>query len=64
MSQSLLNSTRNVKLKTRCQFLSNVLKDGQSLDGFFLPYSVHIFKSEVQLVISLVCQILGLNDDC
>ena len=47
-----------------CNFLSSVLKKGQSLDGLFLPYPVHIIKDEVQLVVSLVCQILGLDDDC
>ena len=25
---------------------------------------MHIFKNEVQLVVSLICQILGLDDDC
>ena len=50
--------------EVRCKFLSNILKEGQSLDGLFLPYYVHIFKDEVQLVVSLVCQILGLDDDC
>ena len=35
----------------------------QSLEGLFLPYSIHIFKEEVQLVVSLVCQILGLDND-
>ena len=25
---------------------------------------MHIFKDEVQLVISLVCQVLGQDDDC
>ena len=44
--------------------MSSILKEGQSLDGLFLPYRVHIFKNEVQLVVSLVCQILGLDDDC
>ena len=63
MSQSLLKFTRG-ETETRCQFLSSVLKEGQSLHGFFLPYPVHIFKNEVQLVVSLVCQILGLDDDC
>ena len=47
-----------------CQFLSNILKEGQSLDGLFLPYPVHIFKNEVQLVVSLVSQLLGLDDYC
>ena len=31
---------------------------------FSYPDPVHIFKNEVQLVVSLVCQILGLDDDC
>ena len=44
--------------------MSNILKDGQSLDGLFLPYHVCIFRDEVQLVVSLVCQFLGLDDDC
>ena len=34
------------------------------MDGLFLPYHVHIFRDEVQLVVSLVCQVLGLDDDC
>ena len=60
----LAESYKKCEAETRCRFLSSVLKDGQSLDGIFLPYPVHIFKSEVQLVISLVCQILVLDDDC
>ena len=55
---------KKCETETRCQFLSSVLREGQSLDGFFLPYPVHIFKNEVQLIVSLVCQILGLDDDC
>ena len=55
---------KKCEAEIRCQFLSNILKEGQSLDGIFLPYPVHIFKNEVQLVVSLVCQILGLDDDC
>ena len=51
------------KTKIRCGFLSSILNEGQSLEGFLLPYKVHIFKEEVQLVMSLVCQILGLDDD-
>ena len=50
--------------EVHCKFLSGILKEGQSLDGLFLPYYVHIFKDEVQLVVSLVCQILCLNNDC
>ena len=54
---------KNCRTEVRCQFLSNILKDGQSLEGLFLPYNVNIFKEEVQLVMSLVSQILGLDDN-
>ena len=37
---------KKCEAETRCQFLSSILKDGQSLDGFFLPYPVHIFKNK------------------
>ena len=55
---------KNCETEVRCKFLSSILKNGQSLDGLFLPYNVHIFRDEVQLVVSLVCQVLGLDDDC
>ena len=54
---------KSCKTEVRCQFLSNILKEGQSLEGIFLPYNVNIFKKEVQMVMSLVSQILGLDDD-
>ena len=54
---------KNCRTEVRFQFLSSILKDGQSLEGLFLPYNVNIFKEEVQLVMSLVSQILGLDDD-
>ena len=54
---------KNCKTKVRCQFLSSILKRGQSLEGLFQPYNVNIFKKEVHLVMSLVSQILGLDDD-
>ena len=55
---------KNCESESRCQFLSSILKEGQSLEGLFLPYPLHIFRTEVQLVMSLVCQVLGLDDDC
>ena len=55
---------KNFGTKVRCKFLSNILNEGQSLDGLFPPYHVCIFRDEVQLVVSLVCQVLGLDDDC
>ena len=43
--------------------MSSIHNEGQSLEGLFFPYRIHIFKEEVQLVVSLVCQVLGLDDD-
>ena len=54
---------KSCKTKIRCGFLSSILNEGQPLEGLFLPYKVHIFKEEVQLVMSLVYQILILDDD-
>ena len=48
----LVELYKKCEAETRCKFLSSVLKDGQYLDGVFMPYPMHIFKSEVQLVIS------------
>ena len=59
----LVEMYKNCETEVRCQFLSNILKEGQSLEGLFLPYNVNIFKKYVQLVMSLACQILGLDDD-
>ena len=36
---------KNCRTEIRCKFLSSVLKEGQSLDGLFLPYHVHVFKN-------------------
>ena len=59
----LVKIYKSCKTEIRCEFLSIILNEGQSLEGLFLPYNIHIFKEEVQLVMSLVCQILGLDDD-
>ena len=59
----LVKVYKGCKTEIRCEFLSSILNEGQSLEGIFLPYSIHIFKKEVQLVVSLGCQILGLDDD-
>ena len=61
--QVLIKLYKNYKIEVRCQFLSNILKVGQSLEGLFLPYNVNIFKDEVQLVMLIVSQVLGLDDD-
>ena len=52
--QVLIELYKNCKTEVRCQFLSSILKVGQSLEGLFLPYNVNIFKDEVQLVMSIV----------
>ena len=59
----LVEMYKSCKTEIRWGFLSSILNEGQSLEGLFLPYNVNIFKKEVQLVMSLVCQILGLDDD-
>ena len=59
----LVEMYKSCKTEIRCRFLSSILNEGQSLEGLFLPYNIHIFKEEVRLVTSLVCQILGLDDD-
>ena len=51
----LVEMYKSCKTKNKCGFLSNILNVGQSLEGLFLPYNVHIFKKKVQLVMSLVC---------
>ena len=33
---------KSCKTEVRSQFLSSILKDGQSLEGIFLPYNVNI----------------------
>ena len=60
---ALIEMYKNCRTEVRCQFLSNILKHGQSLEGIFMPYNVDIFKKEVHLVMSLVSQILGLDND-
>ena len=42
--QVLTEMHKNCRPKVRYQFLSSILKHGQSLEGFFLPYNVNIFK--------------------
>ena len=55
---------KNCETEVRCKFLSSILNEGQSLNGIFLPYPVHSFRDEVQLVVSLVYQVLGLDHNC
>ena len=59
----LVEVYRGCRTEVLCEFLSSILNEGQSLEGLFFPYRIHIFKEEVQLVWPLVCQVLGLDDD-
>ena len=43
----LVEMYKSCKTKIRCQFISSILKEGQSLEGLFLPYNVDIFKKDV-----------------
>ena len=61
--QVLIELCKNCQTEVRCHFLSNILRVGQSLEGLFLSYNVSIFKDEVQLVMSMVSQVLGLDND-
>ena len=61
--QVLIELYKKCETEVRCQFLSSILKVGHSLEGLFFPYNVSIFKDEVKLVISMVSQVLGLDDD-
>ena len=55
---------RSCPIDARSRFLSSILKEGRSLEGLSLPYPLHVFRTEAQSVMSLVCQVLGLDDDC
>ena len=35
---------KGCKTEIWCEFLSTILNEGQSLEGIFFPYSIHIFK--------------------
>ena len=61
--QVLIELYKKCKTEVKCQFLSSILKVGKSLEGLFLPYNVNIFKDEVQLVMSVVSQVLVLDSD-
>ena len=61
--QVLIELYKKCEIEVKCQFLSNILKVGKSLEGLFFPYNVSIFKDEVQLVMSMISQVLGLDDD-
>ena len=40
----LVEVYKGCKTKIRSEFLYSILNEGQSLEGLFLPYSIHIFK--------------------
>ena len=43
----LVKMYKSCKTEVRCQFISSILKDGESLEGIFLSYNVNIFNKDV-----------------
>ena len=39
---------RNCETEVHCKFLFSILNKGQSLEGLFFPYHIHVFREEVQ----------------
>jgi hypothetical protein len=54
---------RECELEVKNQFFCHIVKPDQSIASLSLPYNVNIFTEEVQLVCSLLSQILGLDND-
>jgi hypothetical protein len=50
---------KECSLETKNEFLSKILKPGQSIEGLSLPCDVNIFQESVQLVFSLLSQAFG-----
>lgn len=53
------DSTNEVKSQT----LYKILKPSESIQDMSFPYDVNIFQDEVQVVFSVLSQILGLDND-
>ena len=51
------------KSQDRPNFLSQILKDGQTHESLTFPLNVNIFQKDVQLVLCLLTQFLGHGDD-
>ena len=54
---------KDTNAEKKVQFLSKILKPEQSIHETPLPYDVKIFQSTIQVVFSLLSQILGYDYD-
>ena len=54
---------RETNDEEKVQFIYKFLILGQSIDETPLPYHVKILQGPIQLVLSLLSQVLGFNDD-
>ena len=53
----------NVSLRLKNAFLREIIKVGHVVESLSFPMDVHIFREEVQLVLSILSQILGYDDE-
>jgi len=58
-----LNKFKNYNREVKSQFLSQILKVGQTIEGLNPPFKVQMFLDLVQSLFSLLSQILGLDYD-
>ena len=61
--KELIRSFRELSPTQKTKFLSKILKAYKSIEGLVLPYSIDIFNESVQLLFSLLSQILGHDND-
>ena len=61
--EECLRVYKEVNNEEKVQFVSKFLKPNQSIHQTPLPYHVKIFQDPIQSIFSLLCQILGYDDD-
>ena len=61
--ETLVQVYRECKSEIKKSFLTEILKDGHVVESLAFPVDVHLFREEVQLVLSILNQILGYYDD-
>ena len=54
---------RDAGSESKVEFLSQVLKLNQVLENLTIPYSIDSFQPSVPSLLSLLSQIMGLDDD-
>ena len=61
--ETLVQVYRECKSEIKNSFLIEILKVSHVVESLSFPVDVHLFLEEVQLVFSILSQILGYNDD-